>query len=69
LLAATFDIKLLPKVEASIEQKKKAEAKRYNKNHPGKIMHYDTKRLPLLKGEPKDRTRVLPETTFRASCM
>jgi transposase InsO family protein len=56
-LAAKFGMKRLAKVEASIERKKKAEARRYNKNYPGEMMHYDTKRLPLLKGERKDRPR------------
>ena len=47
----------LAKVEASIERKKKAQARRYNKNYPGELVHFDTKRLPLLKGETKDKPR------------
>ena len=56
-LAAKFGMKRLAKVEAKLEAKKKAQAKRYNKNYPGELMHYDTKRLPLLKGEKKDKPR------------
>jgi len=46
-----FGIKRLAKVEATLERKRKAEARRYNKSYPGEMMHFDTKRLPLLKGE------------------
>ena len=28
-----------------------------NKNYPGEMMHFDTKRLPLLKGERSDKPR------------
>ncbi len=56
-LQAKYGIKRLAKVEASIERKKKAQARRYNKNYPGEMMHFDTKRLPLLKGERSDKPR------------
>lgn len=56
-LAAKFGMKRRAKVEASIERKKKAQARRYHKNYPGEMMHYDTKRLPLLNGKRKDRPR------------
>ena len=46
-----YGIKRLAKVEKSIELKLKQTAKRYNKNYPGEMIHGDTKRLPLLKGE------------------
>jgi transposase InsO family protein len=46
-----YGLKRLSKVEAALEKKLKAQAKRYNKNYPGEMMHGDTTRLPLLKGE------------------
>ncbi|MDP0589911.1 MAG: DDE-type integrase/transposase/recombinase [Candidatus Endonucleobacter bathymodioli] len=55
--ASKCGMKRLAKVEASIECKKKADVRHYNKNYPGAIMHYGTKLLPLLKGERKDRPR------------
>ena len=39
------------KVERSIQEKLKKQAKRYNKSYPGELVHLDTKRLPLLKGQ------------------
>lgn len=56
-LAAKYGIKRLAKVEVSLERRKKLEARRYNKNYPGELVHFDTKRLPLLKGEQKDKPR------------
>lgn len=46
-----YGIKRLAKVEQQLERKLKAQAKRYNKQYPGEMMHLDTKRLPLLRGE------------------
>jgi len=46
-----YGIKRLSKIEQQIEQRLKAEAKRYNKDYPGQMIHGDTKRLPLLKGQ------------------
>lgn len=46
-----YGIKRLAKVEAELERKLKAQAKRYNKEYPGEMLHADTKRLPLLEGE------------------
>ena len=43
-------MKRLAKVERSIQEKLKRQAKRYNKSYPGELVHLDTKRLPLLKG-------------------
>ena len=56
-LNAKYGLKRLAKVEASLERRKKAEARRYNKKYPGEMMHFDTKRLLLLKGERKDKLR------------
>jgi len=52
-----YGIKRLAKVEKSIEEQLKRKAKRYNKKYPGEMMHFDTKRLPLLKGESPRETR------------
>lgn len=46
-----YGIKRLSKIEKRLEEKQKKKAKRYNKKYPGEMMHFDTKRLPLLKGE------------------
>jgi transposase InsO family protein len=46
-----YGIKRLAKIEKSIEERLKKQAKRYNKRYPGEMVHFDTKRLPLLQGE------------------
>ena len=56
-LTAKYGIKRLCKVEKRVEAKKKREARRYNKKYPGEMMHFDTKRLPLLNGENKKDPR------------
>ena len=52
-----FGIKRLAKVEGVLERKRKAESRRYNKSYPGEMIHFDTKRLPLLKGEDNTMPR------------
>ena len=52
-----YGLKRLAKIEHSLEEKKKLEAKRYNKRYSGELVHFDTKRLPLLKGEDKQGPR------------
>ena len=47
---AYYGMRRLAKVERSIQEKLKKQAKRYNKSYPGEMVHVDTKRLPLLKG-------------------
>ena len=46
-----YGMKRLAKVERGIQEKLKKQAKRYNKSYPGEMVHVDTKRLPLLKGQ------------------
>lgn len=46
-----YGLKRLTKIEKQIEEKLKKQAKRYNKEYPGEMIHFDTKRLPILKGE------------------
>ena len=48
---AKYGMKRLAKVERSIQEKLKKQAKRYNKSYPGEMVHVDTKRLPLPKGQ------------------
>ena len=52
-----FGIKRLAKIEKLIEERLKREAKRYNKSYPGELVHFDTKRLPLLTGEKATNSR------------
>jgi len=46
-----YGLKRLSKIEAKLEKKLKAQAKRYNKQYPGEMVHADTTRIPLIKGE------------------
>ena len=50
-----YGLKRLSKVEAELEKKLKAKAMRYNKQYPGEMMHSDTKKLPVIKGESRFR--------------
>ena len=54
---APSSIKRLAKVEKAIQDKLKKQAKRYNKSYPGEMVHVDTKRLPLLKGQKSNDAR------------
>lgn len=51
-----YGLKRLNKIEKQIEEKLKKQARRYNKKYPGGMIHFDTKRLPLLKGESPKKT-------------
>lgn len=51
-----YGLKRLSKIEKQIEERLKRQAKRYNKDYPGEMVHADTKRLPLLKGETPGQT-------------
>ena len=52
-----YGLKRLAKVEQTIQERLKREAKRYNKSYPGELVHLDTKRLPLLKGQSANKPR------------
>ena len=52
-----YGFKRLAKIEKQIEEKKKRQARRYNKEYPGEMIHFDTKRLPLITGESSRKTR------------
>lgn len=58
-----YGLRRLAKVEAELEKKLAAQAKRYNKNYPGEMIHSDNTELPMLKGETiQDK----PETLYVA---
>jgi transposase InsO family protein len=48
-----YGLKRLARIELKIQNKLKNQAKRYNKSYPGEMVHFDVKRLPLLKGETR----------------
>ena len=52
-----YGLKRLAKVERALEEKLKQQARRYNKAYPGELVHFDSKRLPLLKGEDQTLPR------------
>jgi transposase-like protein len=52
-----YGLKRLAKIESSIEIKRKNRARRYNKSYPGEMIHFDTKRLPLIKGQTNKSKR------------
>lgn len=54
---ARYGMKRLAKIEKAIQEKLKKQAKRYNKSYPGQMVHVDTKRLPLLKGQKSTDAR------------
>jgi transposase InsO family protein len=51
-----YGLKRLSKIEHELEEKLKRQAKRYNKEYPGEMIHFDTKRLPVLEGESPQST-------------
>jgi transposase InsO family protein len=56
-LNLNYGIKRLAKIEATLERKLAAKARRYNKQYPGEMIHVDGKRLPLLNGEDTNSPR------------
>jgi len=52
-----YGLKRLAKVERELEDRRKREARRYNKSYPGELLHFDSKRLPLIKGEDQTLPR------------
>lgn len=54
-------MKRLAKVKRAIEEKLKKQAKRYSKSYTDEMVHFDTKRLPLLQNQPSERSGRLPE--------
>jgi len=52
-----YGIKRLSKIEKKTEERLKKQARRYNKKYPGEMIHFDTKRLPVIKGESPGNNR------------
>jgi len=52
-----YGIRRLAKIEKSIEERLKRQARRYNKDYPGQMIHGDTKGLPYLKGQSRQHRR------------
>ena len=52
-----YGLKRLSKIEAELEKRLKEQARRYNKDYPGEMVHGDTKRLPILTGETSTAQR------------
>ncbi len=52
-----YSLKRLAKVEQTIQERLKREAKCYNKSYPGELIHFDTKWLPLMKGQSTNESR------------
>jgi transposase InsO family protein len=48
-----YGLKRLGKIERAIQDKLARQARRYEKDYPGEMLHFDTKRLPLLTGETR----------------
>ena len=55
--ALKYGLKRLAKVEKALQVRLKAQARRYNKAYPGELMHFDTKRLPVLDGETQTQRK------------
>lgn len=56
-LGLKYGIKRLEKIERSLEERKKREARRCNGVYPGKQMRFDTRRLPIIRDENAPRPR------------
>lgn len=52
-----YGMKRLAKIEREIEERLKRQARRYNKDYPGQMIHGDTKRLPLLESNKATENR------------
>lgn len=46
-----YGLKKLLKVEMKIKKKQELEARRYERNHPGELVHFDNAQLPAIKGD------------------
>jgi len=52
-----YGLRRLAKIGKIIEERLKRQAKRYNKDYPGEMIHGDTKRLPLLEHQKTTERR------------
>jgi transposase InsO family protein len=44
-------LRCLAKIERTLGEQRNRQARRYNKNYPGQMLHGDTERLPMLNGQ------------------
>jgi len=51
---AFYGLKHLSKTEKKIKGKLARKARRYEKDYPGEMVHFDSKRMPRIKGEDKN---------------
>lgn len=67
-----YGIKRLSKIEKKAEAKLEKQARRYNKKYQGEMLYFDTKRLPLLKGESvtnHSKYFLCPWMIFQENCI
>ncbi|MCO6549000.1 MAG: hypothetical protein J6583_14695 [Gilliamella sp.] len=64
----SYGIKRLVKVEKSIEDKLRRQAKRYDKTYPGEMPHVDTKHLSLLKNETMINPNFARHSFYKTMC-
>ncbi len=53
--AVEYGLKKLQKIEMKIRKKQALVASRYERNHPGELVHFDNTRLPAVKGDPNKK--------------
>lgn len=54
-----YGLKKIQKAEMRIIKKKTLEAQRYERNHPGELIHFDNAKLPAIKGDPNKKREYL----------
>lgn len=54
---ALYGLRKLSKTEKKLEAKLRKRARRYEKDYPGEMVHFDSKRMPRIKGENKKLKR------------
>lgn len=50
--ALEYGLKKIAKTEAKIRKHQAMEANRYERNHPGELVHFDNAKLPAIQGDP-----------------
>lgn len=54
-----YGLKKLSKVEAKMIKKRRLEENRYERKHPGELVHFDNTKLPAIKGDSNKRREYL----------
>lgn len=49
--ALEYGLKKLAKVEERIKKRQERESRRYERNHPGEMVHFDNAKLPAIEGD------------------